>query len=104
MQFSSRFKQLCKERHVTQKQALEEMGFHRNAAQRWSDGNPSTDALLKIAEYFGMTTDDVLGVETKKTASQTGSGNDYDDFELFEAIKQADEQTKEVIRLLLKRK
>ena len=104
MQFSSRFKKLCKEKGITQKQALADMGMGRNAAQSWINGDPSRETIQKMAEYFGITTDEVLGVETKKTASQAGSGNDYDDFELFEAIKQADEQTKEVIRLLLKRK
>ena len=104
MQFSLRFKQLCKERRITQKQALADMGFHRNACQSWSDGKPSTETLLKISEYFGISTDEVLGVENKKTASLSGSGDDYEDIELLEAFKQADEQTKEVIRLLLKRK
>ena len=75
MQFSSRFKQLCKERRVTQKQALEDMGFHRNAVQRWSTGNPSTEALLKLSEYFGISTDEVLGVEQKeKPTDQMADG------------------------------
>ena len=104
MQFSSRFKQLCKDRGVTQKQALIEMGFHRNAVQRWSQGNPSAEALLKLSDYFGITTDEVLGVDNKKTALLSESGNDYSDNELYEAVMRADEQTKEVIRLLLKLK
>ena len=103
MQFSSRFKQLCKERHITQKKALDDMGFHRNAAQRWADGSPSTDALVKIAEYFGMSTDEVLGVETKKAPTPKGE-REYSDLDLIEAIMRADEQTKEVIRLILERK
>lgn len=103
MQFSSRFKQLCKERNITQKKALEDMGFHRNAAQRWADGSPSTDALLKIADYFGITTDEVLGKENKKTPTPKGE-REYSDLDLIEAVMRADEQTKEVIRLILERK
>ena len=101
MQFSSRFKQLCKERRVTQKKALEDMGFHRNAAQRWTEGSPSTDALLKIAEYFGITTDEVLGVETKKTPTPKGE-RDY--LAIMNAFDKADESTREAILLLLKLK
>lgn len=104
MQFSLRFKQLCKERGITQKQALTDMGFHRNACQSWSEGKPSAETLLKLSEYFGISTDEVLGVENKKTASLSGSGNDYTDIELLEAVMRADEKTKEVIRLLLKLK
>ena len=101
MQFSSRFKQLCKERGITQKKALEEMGFHRNATQRWADGSPSTDAVLKIADYFNMSTDEVLGVETKKTPTQEGE-RDY--LAIMNAFDKADESTREAILLLLKLK
>lgn len=103
MQFSSRFKQLCKERGVTQKKALEDMGFHRNAVQSWISGNPSADALKKLAGYFDMSTDELLGVETKKAPTPKGE-REYSDLDLIEAVMRADEQTKEVIRLILERK
>ena len=103
MQFSSRFKQLCKEKGVTQKKALEDMGFHRNAVQSWQSGNPSADALKKLAAYFDMTTDELLGVENKKAPTPKGE-RDYTDLELIEAVMQANEQQKEAIRLFLKLK
>ena len=102
MQFSLRFKQLCKEKGVTQKQALAEMGLHRNAAQRWAEGSPSTEALIKIAEYFGITTDEVLGKEHKKTPTQEPGERDY--LKIMNAFAQADESTREAILLLLKLK
>ena len=102
MQFSLRFKQLCKENGVTQKQALEDMGLHRNAAQRWAEGSPSTEALLKIAEYFGITTDEVLGVDNKKTPTPEKGERDY--LKIMNAFEQADESTREAILLLLKLK
>ena len=86
MQFSLRFKQLCKERRITQKQALADMGFHRNACQSWSDGKPSAEALLKISEYFGISTDEVLGVENKKSASLPGDGNEKEFIELLSML------------------
>ena len=102
MQFSLRFKQLCKENGVTQKKALEEMGLHRNAAQRWAEGSPSTEALLKIAEYFGITTDEVLGVDNKKAPTPVKGERDY--LAIMNAFDQADESTREAILLLLKLK
>jgi len=101
MQFSARFKQLCKEHGVSQKKALEDMGFHRNAAQSWSNGNPSADALKRLAGYFDMTTDELLGVETKKTPTPEGE-RDY--LKIMQAFDQADESTREAILLLLKLK
>lgn len=103
MQFSSRFKQLCKEKGVTQKKALEDMGFHRNAVQSWQSGNPSADALKKLAGYFEMSTDELLGVETKKAPTPKGE-RDYTDLELIEAVMQASDQQKEAIRMFLKLK
>ena len=102
MHFSSRFKQLCKEKGITQQKALSEMGLHRNAAQRWTEGSPSAEALLKIAEYFGITTDEVLGVETKKTPTPAKGERDY--LAIMNAFDQADESTREAILLLLKLK
>ena len=100
MQFSSRFKQLCKDRRITQKQALEEMGFHRNAAQRWAEYNPSTEALIKISNYFGITTDELLGEDNKKTPTPEGE-REYSDIDLLDAFNRADDTTREAIRLLL---
>ena len=101
MQFSSRFKQLCKEKGVTQKKALEDMGFHRNAVQSWQSGNPSADALKKLAAYFDMSTDELLGVETKKAPTPKGE-RDY--LAIMNAFDKADESTREAILLLLKLK
>lgn len=74
MQFSERFKLLCKEKKVTQKKALADMGLHRNAVQSWNSGNPSADAIRKLSTYFDISADDLLMVENKKTAPGTGSG------------------------------
>ena len=101
MQFSSRFKQLCKENRVTQKQALADMGMGRNAAQSWINGSPSLETLQRIAEYFGITTDQVLGVESKKTPTPKGE-RDY--LAIMNAFDKADESTREAILLLLKLK
>lgn len=102
MQFSERFKQLCKEKRITQKQALADMGFHRNAAQRWGEGSPSTDAVVKIAAYFDVTTDFLLdNVENKKTPTVSGERN-YEDERILDALDKADPATREAILLLLK--
>lgn len=98
MQFSLRFKQLCKENGVTQKKAFEDMDMHRNSAQRWTEGNPSADALIKIADYFGMTIDEVLGKEQKETPTPDNGSERKDLDDLIALIKQADEQTIELIR------
>lgn len=104
MQFSLRFKQLCKEKGVTQKQALADMGMGRNAAQSWINGSPSLETIHRIAEYFKITTDEVLGKEHKKAPTPEKGERDYSDLELIEAVMRANDQQKEAIRLFLKMK
>lgn len=44
-----------------------EMGFHRSEVTRWKNGTtPRRANLLRIADYFGCSVDDLLGGETKK--------------------------------------
>lgn len=101
MQFSERFKQLCKEKRITQKQALADMGFHRNAAQRWGEGSPSTDAVVKIAAYFDVTTDFLLdNVENKKTPTVSGEREELKD-RVFAALENAEPAIREAALRLL---
>lgn len=75
MQFSSTFKQLCKEKGVTQKQALEDMGMGRNATQRWNDGVPALETLIKISAYFGVTIDRLIQEESLSQNIATNVSN-----------------------------
>lgn len=102
MQFSYRFKELCKEKGVTQKQALADMGMGRNSAQSWIEGSPSLETLGKMAGYFGMSTDDLLGNEDNKKTPTVSGERSYDDDRILEAIENADPATREAILLLLK--
>ena len=54
-----------------------ELGLSKNAVSEWKSGKakPSTDAIMKIAQYFGVTTDYLLLGET---AEPTPDANDDD--------------------------
>lgn len=71
MHFSSTFKKLCKEKGVTQKCALAAMGMNRNAVQKWTEGHPSYEAILKMAAYFDVSVDSLMdfGASATVTAS-----------------------------------
>ena len=59
MDFATVFKLMCKEKGVTQKQALADMNLGRNAAQRWINGWPSYETLSKISAHFSVQLDDM---------------------------------------------
>ncbi len=101
MQFSQTFKKLCKSKGVSQKQALEDMKMNRNAVQPWSRGMPGADALQKIAEYFGVSMDSLLGREQKNPATEIGNGISEKKAELVKRVMQMSDAELEKLDLLL---
>lgn len=65
MGFKERFTQLRKELGLTQEQLAEKlgMGYTRTAISAWEVGRnePSNSDTVKIAEFFGVSTDYLLG-------------------------------------------
>ena len=61
--FQERLKQLRKERKVTQVQLAAHLGYYHSAVVKWESGQcePSYDILIRIADYFDVTLDDLLG-------------------------------------------
>ena len=53
---------LMKERGLNGKQLAEEIGIAKNAISEWKSGRikPSTDVVIKIADYFGVSCDYLL--------------------------------------------
>lgn len=63
------FMQLCSEKGVSANKACIEIGLARTAVAKWKKGSiPNSDTLFKIADYFGVSVDYLLGNETKKTS------------------------------------
>lgn len=61
------------------------------------------ETAQKIADYFGVSVDRVLGSEQKeKNSTPGGMELDYSDVELLEAYKKADPITREAIQRILK--
>ena len=101
MQFSQTFKTLCKERGVTQQQALIDMGLSRSSTQKWAQGTPTAPALKKIAAYFGVSTDELLGLEQKKPATNEGNGLSQKKAELLKRVMQMSDDELQKLELLL---
>ena len=85
--FSDNYIRLCKEKGVGVTVASQEIGYSANSGKKWSEGSvPRKTTLLKIAEYFGVTVDELMEgqptmsygdaplVETKKAATPKDDG------------------------------
>lgn len=68
------FKRLCDEKGVSCNRAATEMGLSNATATKWkkTGATPSGDTLSKIAVYFDVSIDDLLGNEEKPAAPKDG--------------------------------
>lgn len=77
MCFFDRFNLLCKQNKVSMSKVLTELGLARSNITYWQsnpDAMPKKEALEKIAEYFNVSYDYLLG----KDLSNTPAVSDHD--------------------------
>lgn len=81
--FFNRFKALCDERNISVYRACTDIGLNRSAVAKWKDGGkPNGTTAGKLAEYFGVTTDYLLGQSESRAPVRTVSDADIK-FALF---------------------
>ena len=86
--FYDRFKELCDKRGISCNRAALEMGLSNATPTAWKKRGltPKADTLAVISNYFGVTTDYLLGEETEKAPTGSGERSVSDDdikFALF---------------------
>jgi len=60
--FSKRVKELRKARKMTQRQMADALGITERSYQRYeAESNPNNETLIKLADYFDVSTDYLLG-------------------------------------------
>ena len=70
-EFSNRFRQLKEESNLTLKDLSEELGISvPNLSYYMKGREPSYDILISIANYFNVTTDWLIGNDTKQGTSE----------------------------------
>ncbi len=63
LMFKDRLKKLRKEKELTQKEIAKELDITQQQYAKWENGerNPNSETLEKLADYFKVTTDYLLG-------------------------------------------
>jgi len=61
MNFLERLKLLCDKKGVSQRKLERDLGFSNGSSSKWSKSSPSGDVLQKIADYFGVSIDYLMG-------------------------------------------
>lgn len=57
-----RVKMLCEQHNLTVPKLESILGFGKTTIKKWEDSSPSADKIIKVANYFGVSTDYLLGV------------------------------------------
>lgn len=65
--FYDRFKALCEAKGVSCKKAVIDIGLSNSIATKWkkTGATPNGETLMKIAAYFGISVEELLGNEKK---------------------------------------
>lgn len=64
--FYDNFLKLCNQRGISPTAAVVEMGFQKSVVTRWKKSIPTDANKLKIAQYFGITVDDLMCEQKEK--------------------------------------
>lgn len=99
---ASRIKEVRESRHVIQEIVANEIGVTQQAFSKYERDitNIKVDVLIKLAEYFNVTTDYLLGLSDVKRdlQRQVEMNKDLDEYyELVEEFKSFDEYDKELL-------
>ena len=72
---------LCKKKGVSCKKAAEDIGLSNSITTKWkkTGATPGGDTLNRIANYFGVSTDYLLGKENQKAPAEAGKSSVSDD-------------------------
>lgn len=67
-------RRLRQERGLCQKTLGQRVGASKQSVSNWENGNitPSIDLLLRLASFFGVSTDYLLGRKSQRTLDATG--------------------------------
>lgn len=101
-EFYKRLRDLCEERSMTINELVKILDLSSGSPTAWKNGTvPRNATLTKIADYFGITTDYLLGNESKKAPTGIGERSMSDDelkFALWGDCQDIDEADLEDVR------
>ena len=103
-----RIKELCKKRGITVSELENRVGFGKNSIYKWKTQSPKIETIQKVADYFNVSTDYLLGrtdnPDPDNTKLDTSDLEDVlDNMKSFGGVEMTD-RDKETIRAFLKGK
>ena len=68
------FRALCEQKGISPSKATKEIGLSNSITTKWkkTGATPGGDTLAKIADYFGISVDHLLGAESSEAPTPKG--------------------------------
>lgn len=95
LMFSEKLKQLRKAKHMTQDELATELNIARPTITRYERGDrlPTVENMAVIANYFGVTVDELAGIDTTIEATPIGTLSE-DEEELLRLFRMCNEKNR----------
>lgn len=99
----SRIAELRKRQKLNQKQLGSIIGVAQNTISNWETGKrePDHESLKKMADFFGVSVDYLLGRDEKKPTPETEDGRDPLEKQLNELLSLSSDEIKRAMIALL---
>lgn len=90
-------KMLCDERKVTFAEVEREIAISNGQIRRWDNASPKSETLSKVADYFHVSTDFLLGRTDQRYLDLKNTTESDADKKLHKIISGLDEVDKELL-------
>lgn len=100
MSVKSKIKDLASEHHISIAELERKLDFANGSISKWDKQSPSSERLSKVADYFNVSTDYILGRNPKEDDLKTADLADDDTIFTYKGQPLSDDD-KEIIRRLM---
>lgn len=102
--FWERLNELCKEKNVKVTPIVIQLGISPGAISRWKNGaTPKGEILNKFADYFGVSTDYLLGKTEKRQAPEGLTAKDMETLEKIKFLQENSPEDYELVKNLIEK-
>lgn len=101
MNLRDKIKELANQKKVSVAELERTLGFGNGSISKWNKQSPSTEKLKKVADYFNVSTDYLLGRTKKQTESRQQTISEAIDTAMANDGKELDQHDKDVIKSLI---
>ena len=105
--FYDKFSALCSQKGISRNKAALEIGLSNATPTKWKNtgATPSGDTLQKIADYFGVTTDYLLGSEPPTKSNDILDEVDVAFYGDYKELTDDDKETvRDMVRIMRERR